>query len=1207
MKLNNKVFIWAFSLTLYSMQVKAKNLNNLRLQRGSHNVEQLKKEYIQKRAAKDAAKADGKKVALVQDNGQPKPKPEGCPSPLPTPKKKCISAKRVLTNQLCAENANIDTLAVKDDATVGGNLDVAGTITAQDVSVKGTLEVNGSLKAGDVSINRVTADRADFNVETAQVSYEDVNVIEDLRNWQAEQFVNPDYDRFPNGALPQTTKIAPGEVYEYTSLSPLFVPVSGDNWNSIVHGIIDFNTATDKEKLDFYSGAHNRLFALVQGRPFSATEQQIKEGYFMGTTVMPADQQKFAAQAMDEILKGLLLINEANLKEADKVTLFNLITQCRFYSIAWKAGNTWTDAIGAEYFGSANLSDRSAYLYNAAWFTPFVNVALLTAYGLDSDGASLVTDARSLPGMYKLLPKVVKNWLDVAREGLKQGFYPHVLRNRPYTSYQESTFGEIEYGYPANIANLVSTGNFPAYNDSRQLAQIDYDRLLNASFEDQLSPNLLYVGTFTIEGLNPLPFLESLVDQGVMDQTEADYLQEEARKTYDSVKAAYLELLSTFYLDDNSPFVRALRLTRFDDKPGEWGYKFKVNDQGEVEGLVQDGPYTGQTVFIDPLGEEVVIKDANGNVIDVSLQNIELQRDIPSGEEHYTNMIEIVLKLNRDTPIPYYQKVSTIPNVNPFENWRVAFDTSDTTLPQKLNASGETLTEFFTEQMVYYLDQWNPNWMNEYSDINEAVKAANHAGRLISDLEDPAGGGIYAFVQHYQPKEDENGPLYDYSIIEGYYTEAWDGVPQLKLDANGRIDGPVLYDRDGNVLYDPQTSLGPDGVIDIVKLQEASVLDSDKADYYKYLSSIDIVEGKSARVFYFFYDFIKHSWEDFMTIGLNPLLDFYFSPYIVDAFNKLAAHRYLNSTYASSSSYNPSSEIITYIHLLDYSDPRFVSIGTRTTILHEFIMGHAIQVPIGQMINSTGTGSWLAGWVSNSATAEGWAVFIETFFGPLYTSYLSAVDRYFNYTDPTGKPDPLTEIGSIADTSRVAARLTWDTALHSAAVKETTMAEYVKGFNADTFGFYSITDEVTQRIPVGPTQALNYGLGFMQIVGLYQSLPDVLGQARYDELQANGNKATKYFFDFLLIDANGYFISSLQPLFDDWAARVRDGIAPFDNPDYDGYPVDAFDAHTVPYVPGTTPSVYEYVNNPYVEGGFKFTFPTCPIPNDGTCPLPTGN
>ncbi len=485
----------------------------------------------------------------------------------------------------------------------------------------------------------------------------------------------------------------------------------------------------------------------------------------------------------------------------------------------------------------------------------------------------------------------------------------------------------------------------------------------------------------------------------------------------------------------------------------------------------------------------------------------------------------------------------------------------------------------------------------------EAIDAISVVGRLTSDLEDPANGGIYAFVQHYQPISDEQGPLYDYSQIEAYYTEAWDGVPQLKLTPGGRVDGPPVLDRDGNVLYDPEAPLDPNGLINVDALFAVSQVDPDKQSYYQFLSSIEIVQGKSARVYYFFYDFIKHSFEDFLTLGPNPLINYYFSPYIRDAFQKLGAHEYSNSNYASGNFYDPTSEVITYQHFINYDNPRATTVGTRTTILHEFIMGHALQIPLLQMLASTGEQDWAGASIGGNATAEGWAVFIETFFGPLYTSYLSAVDRYFNYTDPTGAIDPVTQVPSIRDTARVAGRLKWDTAVHSSLYKA-SLAEHAAGFYNDTFQAFPITSEVAQRIPTGPTQGLNYGLGFLQIVGLYQDLPNALGQARYDELQANGNKATKYFFDLLLLDAQGYFISSLQPIYDEWALRVKNGVPPFDDPNYDGYPVNAFDAHTKNYVPGTDPAAYEYIDNPYVPGGFTFIFPDCPVPNNGVCPTP---
>lgn len=1120
---------------------------------------------------------------------------------------KRIVACEVITKKLRADDAKVNSLECKNDLTVGGNLTVGGD-----------LNVAGTVSATDVSANTIDAQSANFDLETANVSYEDVNVIEDLREWQTERFVTPNYDRFPEGALPQTTKIGLGETYDFTSLSPFNVPVIGNDWNAIIHGIINFNSASDKEKLNFYSGAENRLRTLMVDKPFSATESNLKVGYLSGfgvtlnSSVMPQDQQTYAADAMGVILDGLNSINPDNLTAADRVTLFNAITLAKFYIIAWNSGNTLTNLIGIEYFGDPNPANLANYLYASAFYpNGFLNVTQIPAFGISDDGEALLPYARALPGLYKLFPSFLQSQIDTAIAGLQQGYYPHVLRNRPYSSKGQSTFGEVGYGYEPYITALVNADNFPTNDDPRTIAVSDYDVLLAASFEDQLDENLIFGPNFSVTGLNPFYFLDMLVEQGVMSQTEADYIQEEARIAYDAaIKPALLNFINTLYIDENSPLVRALRLTRYDDFPGEWGYKYLVNDQGFVQGLVNNGPYSGQTVFIDALSQNVVVYDINGTPIVVSLQDITLQRDEAAGDEQYTNMSEIVLRLNRDTPIPFYKKVSNS-GPTPFDNWQVDFDNSSAKLPEKLHVAGESLLEFFTEAIDFYLNQWVTDsfppigqpkiWQDFFATREEAIAAINQAGRFTGDLEDPQNGGIYAFVQHYKPLEDNLGPLYDFAQVEAYYTDTWDGTPLLKLTNTGRIDGPPILDRDGNVLYDPQAPLGPDGLINAEALFAASVVDQDKYEYYTFLSKTEITGGKSARLYYFFYDFVKHSYENYLSMGANPLLNHYFSPYIRNTFEKQMAHTFSNSSFASGSNFNPISNIITYTHLMNFLDPHHENLAVRTTLLHEFIMGHALQIPLIQMLNTTGAQSWIGGAIQNPATAEGWAVFIETFFGPTYTSYLSKTDRYCNYIDPTGKPDPTVLVPSITNTARVAARLKWDTGIHFSTYKA-SLAEYAQGFREDTFNAFPMTEEVAQRVPVGPTQGLNYGLGFLQIIGLFQQLPTVLGQARYDELQQNGNKATKYFFDLILLDAAGYFISSLQPIYDEWAVRVRDRIAPFDDCNYEGYPVDAFPVHSQPYT-GGNPSAYEFTDNPYVPGGFTFTFPTCPIPNDGvTCP-----
>ena len=72
---------------------------------------------------------------------------------------------------------------------------------------------------------------------------------------------------------------------------------------------------------------------------------------------------------------------------------------------------------------------------------------------------------------------------------------------------------------------------------------------------------------------------------------------------------------------------------------------------------------------------------------------------------------------------------------------------------------------------------------------------------------------------------------------------------------------------------------------------------------------------------------------------------------------------------------------------------------------------------------------------------------------------------------------------------------------------------------------------------------------------------------KFDALQADGYKAWKYFFDLISIDAQGYFLGSLQPIYDQLIYKIYNGVPPFNDPNYDGYPVNAFPVQTTPYVP----------------------------------------
>lgn len=59
---------------------------------------------------------------------------------------------------------------------------------------------------------------------------------------------------------------------------------------------------------------------------------------------------------------------------------------------------------------------------------------------------------------------------------------------------------------------------------------------------------------------------------------------------------------------------------------------------------------------------------------------------------------------------------------------------------------------------------------------------------------------------------------------------------------------------------------------------------------------------------------------------------------------------------------------------------------------------------------------------------------------------------------------------------------------------------------------------------------------------------------------------------------------------------IYNGVPPFNDPNYDEYPVNAFPVQITPYVPGSNPAAYEPETDPYVPGGWTFTFPTSATP-----------
>lgn len=1126
--------------------------------------------------------------------------------------RKKVCADLVKADKVCAKEICADNVQINEDLNVSGN-----------VTINGNVDLHGTVTVAEVNVDQAHISTAYIDVASIGVEYTLTAIVQDFHQFDSSRFLTPNYDRFQEGVLPPTRKAGPGNIYEYESLNPLTVNESGNTWTDIVHGFIDFENATATEKLNYYAGAERRLYQLMIDRPFSANEEQIRIGYMQGwqntlfSSPMPADQQELAAQGMGIILRGLEEINPFDISPTDRVVLFNHITMAKFYIRAWQMGTTDTNALGYEYFGSPNPLNWGNYYYSAAYYPPFLNLALLVAYGINTDAEYLLPFARALPIMFRLYPVILQDYIDTALSGMQEGFYPHILRSRPYSSKGESTFGSPDprYDYEAYIIALVESGQLIPQRDPRTDAENDFNDLFATDFDQQLNPEVIYAGRFTWEGLNPLPLLQLCVDAGVMTQTEADYIEGECRKYYPAVKEALLNFLNTFYLDINSPFVRALRMTRYDDYPGEWGNKFIVNNNGNVVGIVQDGPLAGETVFVDPLGENLVITTTAGEELPTDLlQDIELQRDEAFGDAQYLSMAEIVLKLNRDSGIPVFIKTGTNPDpVSPWQNWTTIIDTdTNTNMIEKLHQSGEGLIVFFGEAINFYLDKWVQQefgvdtWQEIFPTLDAAIAAISNATRYLGDLEDPSPvgnpnvrGGTYAFIQHYKPIEDAQGPLYDFSQIEAFYNNVpWDATPILDPTKLTKV-----FDRDGNVIYDPADIDPITGFIRVDNLFALSEVDTDKADYYAALGSLEIAQGKAARIYYFSYDYVIRSREDWLARAQESGLGEFFSPYIRSVFGKRQANTFFNTEFASGSYWDQQSEVLTYQNLVNFNDPHNQYFGAeRSTYLHEFIMGHSLQIPLIAIRGAEGLNSWISQAINNNVTAEGWAVFMELFFGPNFTTYLAQTDHYGNVIDDCGSLDPRVAVPAFAGASRIAARLKWDTGLHYSKYKA-SMAEYFRGFKKDTFDAFDANSEVAQRIPTGPTQGLNYALGFLLLVGIYEELPNLIGQDLYCERQNNGNLIDRYLFDTILLDAQGYFTSSLEPIINQLAAEIRLGIPPFDDPNYQGYPVDAFEFNTQDYVPGTNPAAYETYNNPYVSGGFTFHFaPTAQPCNLPPCP-----
>jgi len=1153
-----------------------------------------------------------------------------------------------------------DSLVVNHNETVKGDLSVLGSTTLNDLTVNGSTVVK-NITADTVTAKTVNSDLVNAKVLLAETGVVDNLTVQDtvtiktanirvtntntlmadgafidhadvgcLKQFDCERWVTPDYDRFKQGALPKLTKVFGTDTYEYENLTHLALPEQGNNWSAVVRGFINFNTATSSEKLQFYAGAVNRLYRLVIDRAWSAQEQEIKVGFlqgwnnYQGGTLMqpaiPNDQQKFAADALQQILNGFLTINVADLNSSEATNYYNHITICKVFIEAWLLGDFDTSNMGAEYANVTNKHMRSNYCWLFNNFPPLINFSFVVAAGINSDPQYLLTWARSLPILFTYFETVMNQHIQAGLDGLKLGFYPHVLRVNPYDSKGKSTMGapEPEYNYEQYIIDAVANNSLAITDNSISNAQQDFD-IVDLSFEENLSDDVLF-GFNSIGGTNPQYLIDLVVNAGEMSGVEGEAIMAFCKdKYYSSVMPAMKRFLNAYYFDESSPMVRALRLTRWDDFGGEWGLKLLVDNNSLVKGKKKVG---GEDVLIDALGPTVVIYDTSMNPLAISLKDIDLQRDEAYGKREYQSAVEIILGLSSDSDIPAFEKEDPLQPYNPVSNpYKVIFlDDPLVSLVEKIHTSGVEMVNYFGDLIDWNLNLWSQQkfgqpWNQVFPSQAAAIDALKFDDRYIADLEDPFNpttqGGNYAFIQHYTPRVDNLGPLYDWNILRSYYDNGPKDVPKLKLRLDGRVDGPILKDRDGNVLYDPDAPVGPDGFIDITALYNASLVDRSLQSYWRTLGNIPIANGLSSRYHYFNFDFAQRAYKSYITGGVDPtpqpVMGQFFSPYIWETFHKRMGTKYLQTTTASASSYDPVSKLITYTNYLDAGDIRASSQqgGRRSTFVHEWLMGHAMQQPLIQMIASLGLSPWTANAFLNGAVAEGWAVFVETFFCATYTTYLSETDHYFNYTSNNGPADPKAVVSQLLNASRVAARLKWDTAYHGIiSGNKTSMADFFRGFKQDTYGTFDANTEVAQRIPVTPGQALNYALAFCTLVGLFQRLSQPIlpngtggiGQAKFDELQANGNKAFKYFFDFVLIDTVGAFLGSIGPAFDNLVYKISNNIAPFDDPNYDGYPLGAFNVTTNAYVVGSNPAVYEYTSDPFISGGFSFKFPDSAIP-----------
>ncbi|MTW09089.1 DUF885 family protein [Pseudoduganella eburnea] len=182
--------------------------------------------------------------------------------------------------------------------------------------------------------------------------------------------------------------------------------------------------------------------------------------------------------------------------------------------------------------------------------------------------------------------------------------------------------------------------------------------------------------------------------------------------------------------------------------------------------------------------------------------------------------------------------------------------------------------------------------------------------------------------------------------------------------------------------------------------------------------------------------------------------------------------------------------------------PRF---GMRSTVYHEVVPGHHLQVSIAQDLKGV---PFFRRVISFTAYQEGWAVYAERLASEMGL-----------------EPDPLDQLGRLRDEMMRAVRLVVDTGIH---YKRWSREEAIDYMVENTgMGEHEVEAEV-ERYIVEPGQALAYQVGMLSILGMREKARSELGD-RFDLKQFHNE----------VLSHGALPMTVLDQVVDDWIAKQK--------------------------------------------------------------------